>query len=76
MSTRVLSIVWFDREPAQPAAQPVFHEQPHSGELDTALAQAVALSRAPGFLLGQVLAAGRVLATVAHAGAYRLNPSA
>jgi len=76
MPTRDLSIVWFAREQALPVARPVFHEQSHPGELDTALAQAVELSRAPGFLLGQVLAAGRVLATVAPAGAYRLNPEA
>jgi hypothetical protein len=77
MSASVLSLIWFEREPAQPEARPQLREQPHDGDLQTALARAIAQSRGAGFLLGQVLAAdGRVLANVAPAGAYKLNPAA
>ena len=70
------SIIWF-AAPAQPGSQPVLHEQPHQGDFHGALARAITQSMDPGFLLGQVLAAdGRVMATVARAGAVKLSPAA
>lgn len=76
MQPSVLSVVWFAREPAIPDAPPQFHEHAHRGDLHTALEHALERSNEPGFMLGQVLAAdGLVLATVAPAGACKLNPS-
>jgi hypothetical protein len=69
-----LSVIWFAREPTNPEARPQLREQPHHGDLHTALARAVDESNTPGFMLGQVLAAdGHVLATVAPAGACKLT---
>ncbi|MEX3984319.1 hypothetical protein AB4Y45_35770 [Paraburkholderia sp. EG287A] len=72
-----LSVIWFAHAPAQPGSQPELHEQPHHGDFHGALVRAIAQSREPDFLLGQVLAAdGRVMATVAPAGAVKLAPAA
>jgi hypothetical protein len=72
----ILSVIWF-AAPAQPGSRPELHKQPHQGDFHGALESAIAQSRKPDFLLGQVLAAdGRVMATVAPAGAVKLAPAA
>lgn len=72
----ILSVIWF-AAPVRPGLQPELHKQPHRGDFHGALSRAVAQSREPDFLLGQVLAAdGRVMATVAPAGAIKLSPVA
>jgi hypothetical protein len=73
MCAAILKFVWFADVLGQP--KPVYREKPVEGDLDTALAHIKPIACDAAFRLGQLLdAGGKVLATIAHGGACKLNP--